>query len=143
MAASSSNEFSTEIVPSDVAGWNQKVADRDYDLAFTYLYQYGDPALGVSRTYMGDNAAPGSPWNNVANYQNAETDKLFAEAALMASPEERKAAYKEIQDKIVEDVPNIWLLELGFPTIYRCDVKNPVNTAFGVNDGFRDVWIDK
>ena len=44
---------------------------------------------------------------------------------------------------IVSDVPNLWLLELGFPTIYRCNIKNPVNTALGVNDGFRDVWIDK
>ena len=44
---------------------------------------------------------------------------------------------------LVDDVPVAWLLELGFPTIYRCNIKNPVNTALGVNDGFRDVWIDK
>ncbi|WP_227270686.1 ABC transporter substrate-binding protein [Roseobacter weihaiensis] len=135
--------MNVELVPSDVAGWNQKVADRDFDLAFTYLYQYGDPALGVSRTYMSTNAEPGSPWNNVSNYQNPETDKMFDEAALMASPDDRMAAYKTIQDMIVSDVPNLWLLELGFPTIYRCNIKNPVNTALGVNDGFRDVWIDR
>lgn len=135
--------MTVELVPSDVAGWNQKVADRDFDLAFTYLYQYGDPALGVSRTYMSTNAEPGSPWNNVSNYQNPETDKMFDEAALMANPDDRVAAYKKIQDQIVSDVPNLWLLELGFPTIYRCNIKNPVNSALGVNDGFRDVWIDK
>jgi peptide/nickel transport system substrate-binding protein len=92
---------------------------------------------------MSTNAAPGSPWNNVSNYQNFETDKMFDEAALMADPEDRRAAYKKIQDQIVADVPNLWLLDLGFPTIYRCNIKNPVNTAFGVNDGFRDVWIDQ
>ncbi|WP_340110247.1 ABC transporter substrate-binding protein [Pikeienuella sp. HZG-20] len=132
-----------ELVPTDVAGWNQRVSDRDFDLAFTYLYQYGDPALGVARTYMGDNAAPGSPWNNASNYQNPETDKLFEEAAVTADPAKRAELYKTIQQKIVADVPTIWLLELGFPTIYRCNIKNPVNTAFGVNDGFRDVWIEK
>ena len=79
----------------------------------------------------------------MADYQNPEVDKLFEEAALMADPEERRAAYKKVQDMIVSDVPNLWLLELGFPTIYRCNIKNPVNTALGVNDGFRDVWIDK
>ena len=98
---------------------NQKVSDRDFDLAFTYLYQYGDPALGVSRTYMSTNAEPGSPWNNVADYQNPEVDKLFEEAALMADPEERRAAYKKVQDMIVSDVPNLWLLELGFPKTMR------------------------
>jgi peptide/nickel transport system substrate-binding protein len=135
--------MNVDLVPSDVAGWNQKVANRDFDLAFTYLYQYGDPALGVSRTYMSTNATPGSPWNNVANYQNLETDKLFDAAALMPDPAARTVAYKTIQDAIVADVPNLWLLELGFPTIYRCNIKNPVNTAFGVNDGFRNVWIEK
>ncbi|MEX2519598.1 MAG: ABC transporter substrate-binding protein [Paracoccaceae bacterium] len=132
-----------EIVAADVAGWNQKVSDRDFDLAFTYLYQYGDPALGVARTYLGDNAAKGSPWNNVANYQSPELDKLWRDAALMANKEERQAAYSTIQNQIVSDVPNAWLLELGFPTIYRCNIKNPVSTALGVNDGFRDVWIEK
>ncbi|MFX0545383.1 ABC transporter substrate-binding protein [Roseovarius sp. S1116L3] len=135
--------MNAELVPADVAGWNQKISDRDFDLAFTYLYQYGDPALGVSRSYLGNNAEPGSPWNNVSNYQNPETDKMFNEAALMANPEDRKAAYKKIQDQIVSEVPNIWLLELGFPTIYRCNIKNPVSTALGVNDGFRDTWIAK
>ncbi len=35
------------------------------------------------------------------------------------------------------------MLELQFPTITRCNVKNLVTTAIGVNDGFRDAWIDK
>ncbi|MGF1552326.1 MAG: ABC transporter substrate-binding protein [Paracoccaceae bacterium] len=131
-----------EIVAADVAGWNQRVSDRDFDLAFTYLYQYGDPALGVSRTYMGDNAEPGSPWNNVANYQNPDLDAQWREAALMADPADREAAYAEIQAAVVEDVPNAWLLELGFPTIHRCSVKNLVTTAIGVNDGMRDAWIE-
>lgn len=132
-----------EIVASDVAGWNQKVSDRDYDLAFTYLYQYGDPALGVARNYFSDNAEKGSPWNNVANYQNPEIDKMFEKAALMVSPEDREKAYAEIQDIIVSDAPNIWLLELGFPTIYRCNIHDPVTTAIGVNDSFRDTWIEQ
>jgi len=33
-------------------GWNQKTSEWDYDIAFTYLYQYGDPALGVGRNYV-------------------------------------------------------------------------------------------
>ncbi len=135
--------MSVELVASDVAGWNQKVSDRDFDLAFTYLYQYGDPALGVSRTYMGNNAEPGSPWNNVADYQNAEVDAQWDAAALMATPEERAAAYESIQRQVVSDIPNAWLLELGYPTIYRCNVQDLVTTAIGVNDGLRDAWIEK
>ena len=36
-----------------------------------------------------------------------------------------------------------WLMELGFPTLYRCDVKNLVTSGVGVNDGFKDAWLDR
>ncbi len=130
-----------EIVATDVAGWNQRVGAWDFDLAFTYLYQYGDPALGVSRTYVSSNIAPGSPWNNVSGYVNEEVDALFAEAAVQADAGKRQELYSEVQDIIVDDVPVAWLLELEFPTIYRCNLQNPVSTAIGVNDGLRDAWF--
>ncbi len=135
--------FNVDLVPTDVAGWNQRVSDWDFDLAFTYLYQYGDPALGVSRTYVESNIAKGSPWNNVAGYRNAEVDELWMQAAVSPSPEERQEIYSEIQNRIVEDVPVAWLLELGFPTIYRCNVQNLVTTGIGINDGLRDAWIEQ
>jgi peptide/nickel transport system substrate-binding protein len=131
-----------ELVATDVAGWNQKVADWDYDLAFTYLYQYGDPALGVSRTYVSTNIAKGSPWNNVEGYVSPEIDKLFHEGASAFSDKKREGVYKVVQKKLVEDVPVAWLLELGFPTITRCNVKNLITTGIGVNDGFKDAWIE-
>ncbi len=135
--------FDVELVATDVAGWNQKVSEWDFDLAFTYLYQYGDPALGVARTYLSSNIAKGTPWNNVSGYVNEEVDALFDEAAVSADPEERQTLYSDVQDRLVEDVPVAWLLELGFPTIMRCNVKDLVTTAIGVNDGLRDAWIEK
>lgn len=132
-----------EMVASDVAGWNQKLADWDYDIAFTYMYQYGDPALGVARNYLASNIAKGSPWNNVEGYANPELDKKWEAAAVAPSPEKRQEIYDEIQKEIVDDVPVAWLLEIEFPTIYRCNVKDLVTTAIGVNDGLRDAWIEK
>jgi peptide/nickel transport system substrate-binding protein len=132
-----------DMVATDVAGWNQKISEWDYDLAFTYLYQYGDPALGVSRTYVSTNIAKGSPWNNVEGYEDKGVDEMFAKAAVAVTKEERQKLYDEVQKKLVDDVPVAWLLELGFPTIYRCNVKNLVTTAIGVNDGFKDAYIEK
>ena len=135
--------INTEIVATDVAGWNQKVSEWDYDLAFTYLYQYGDPALGVARTYLSSNIAKGSPWNNVQGYANPKVDELFAQAAVLADEGKRQELYTQVQQKLVDDVPVAWTLELSFPTIYRCDVKDLVQTAIGVNDGFKDAWLDR
>jgi peptide/nickel transport system substrate-binding protein len=130
-----------ELVATDVAGWNQRTSEWDFDLAFTYLYQYGDPALGVARTYISSNIAKGSPWNNVSGYVNEEVDRLFAEGAVAVGDDARQALYDEMQKTVVDEVPVAWLLELEFPTIYRCEVNDLVTTAIGVNDGFRDAWL--
>jgi len=135
--------INVSIDSTDVAGWNEKTSQWDYDMAFTYLYQYGDPALGVSRNYTADRIQKGSPWNNVEGYDNPELDEKWFAAATMISPEERQAAYDEIQKEIVDDVPVAWLLELEFPTIYRCDIKDLVTTGIGVNDGPRNAWIEQ
>ncbi len=68
---------------------------------------------------------------------------MFAEAAVAATNEERQEIYTEIQQQLVDDVPVAWLLEIEFPTIYRCDVQDLVTTAIGVNDGLRDAWVEK
>ncbi|WP_274425325.1 ABC transporter substrate-binding protein [Chelativorans sp. YIM 93263] len=135
--------INAEIVATDVAGWNQKLAEWDYDMAFTYLYQYGDPALGVARNYISTNIAKGSQWNNVEGYENPKVDELFEKAAVAVTQEERQELYNEIQQILVEDVPVAWLLELGFPTIYRCNVKDLVTTAIGVNDGFKNAYVEE
>ncbi|GED46348.1 ABC transporter substrate-binding protein [Vreelandella aquamarina] len=128
---------------TDVGGWNQRLGEWDYDLAFTYLFQYGDPALGISRTYISSNIAKGSPWNNVQGYENERVDELFDLAATAYPDAQREEYYQEVQQILHEDVPVGWLLELGFPTIYSCDVKNLVTTGIGLNDGFKNAWLDR
>ena len=135
--------INVDIEATDVAGWNEKTSQWDYDIAFTYLYQYGDPALGVSRNYTMDQISKGSPWNNVEGYENPELDAKWAAAAGTANTDERQKLYTEIQKEIVDDAPVAWQLELEFPTIYKCNVKSLVTTAIGVNDGVRDAWIEQ
>ncbi|MBR0991632.1 ABC transporter substrate-binding protein [Bradyrhizobium japonicum] len=132
-----------ETIATDVAGGNQKIGDWDYDIAFTYLYQYGDPALGVGRNYISSNIAKGQVFNNVEGYSNPEIDKLFADGAVATPDSKRKEIYEKAQKILVEDVPVAWMLELQFPTITRCKVKNLITTGIGVNDGFKDAWLDK
>src|SRR5216684_4103806 len=132
-----------ETVATDVPGSNQKIGDWDYDMAFSYLYQYGDPALGVGRNYVSSAIAKGAVFNNVEGYSNPEIDKLFADGAVATPDSRRQEIYEKAQKILVEDVPVAWMLELQFPTITRCKIKDLVTTAIGVNDGFRDAWIDK
>ncbi len=132
-----------ETIATDVPGSNQKIMDWDYDISFTYLYQYGDPALGVGRNYVSSQIAKGQVFNNVEGYSNPEIDQLFADGAVATPDSKRKEIYEKAQKILVEDVPVAWMLELQFPTITNCKIKNLITTAIGVNDGFRDAWIDK
>jgi len=123
-----------ELVATDVAGWGQRLNEWDYDLAFTYLYQYGDPALGVARNYTSQNIAKGSPFNNVEGYVNSRVDALFAAGARATDPDSRQKAYLEVQKLLVEEVPVAWLHEINFPTLYRSKVQNPISSGIGLND---------
>ncbi|MYZ41593.1 ABC transporter substrate-binding protein [Schauerella aestuarii] len=131
-----------DLVATDVAGWNEKVANWDYDLAFTYLYEYGDAALGVSRNYLSTSIEKGSAWNNVEGYSNPKVDDLFKRGAGEPDPEKRRAIYEEVQRIIVDEVPVAWLLELQFPTIYRSNIKNLVNSGIGLNDSLARATIE-
>ena len=128
-----------EFVATDTPGWNQRVSNWDFDLTFNFLYQLGDPAIGVARSYVSSNIAKGNPFGNVGGYSNPEVDKLFAEAA-NAPEDKRQELYTRVQKILVEELPVLWLLELDFPTVSRCNVKDLVTTAIGVNDAMRDAW---
>ena len=123
-----------EMTATDVAGWSEKTANWDYDIAFCYLYQYGDAALGVSRNYLTSTIAKGSPWNNVEGYSNPKVDELFERGAQEADPQKRRALYEEVQRILVDEAPVAWLLELQFPTLYRNNIKNLINSGIGLND---------
>ena len=129
-----------EIENTDVPGWTQKTGNFDFDLTFNFLYQLGDPAIGVARSYISSNIVKGNPFGNVGGYSNPEVDKLFADAAIAPTEADRQKLYTKVQQILVEELPVLWLLEMDFPTISRCNVKNLVTTGIGLNDGFRDAW---
>lgn len=130
------------IEPADAGTWAQRTANWEYEMTLNYVYQYGDPAVGVSRTYISSNIRK-VLFANTMGYSNPRVDELFALAAVEQDPEQRQAYYTELQHILVEDIPNVWLLELQFPTIYDKRVHNLVTTAIGNNETYADVWIEQ
>ena len=123
---------------ADVAGWSKRVADWDYEMTFNYIYQFGDPALGVARSYTSGNIRKGVLFSNMCGYSNPEVDRAFAEGAAASDPAVRQAAYTRAQQLLVEDVPVAWYLEVEFPTMHDKSYRNLITTAIGVNDTFKD-----
>ncbi len=127
---------------TDVPGWTARVGNFEFDMTFNFLYQFGDPATGVARSYVTTNIVKGNPFGNVGGYSNPEVDKLYAEAANAAPDSRRQELYTKVQQILAEELPVLWLLEMDFPTIHRCNIKDLVTTGIGVNDGFRNAWKD-
>ena len=125
---------------TDTGGWAKRVADWDYDTTINYLYQYGDPTLGVERTYVSTNIQH-IVFTNTGGYINPEVDKLFAQARKAPLPADRQAAFFAVQKLLVEQIPQVWLLEMSFPTIHDKKVHNLLEYGTGVHACFDDVSI--
>jgi peptide/nickel transport system substrate-binding protein len=125
---------------TDAGGYAQRVSNWDFDLKLSWLYQFGDPALGVTRNYVSSNIRK-ILFTNTEGYVNPEVDKLADAAALEVADTKRQALYSQMQKIIVEDVPIAWLVEMEFPTIYDKRIQNLVTTAIGIHESFDTVYF--
>jgi peptide/nickel transport system substrate-binding protein len=83
--------------------------DGDYDIALFSYGTYGDPALGIARTYI--SSMIGFPNGNGARYSNPAVDQLFERAASLAETQARGDLYRQIQRILADDLPVMTLQE--------------------------------
>jgi peptide/nickel transport system substrate-binding protein len=124
----------------DAGAWSSRVGSWDYETTLNFLYQFGDPTLGVERSYVSTNIKKVT-FTNTGGYSNPKVDALFAEARTNGDPAARQKAFSEVQHLLAEDVPQIWLSELAFPSIYDKRLRNIVEYATGPQSSFDDVYF--
>ena len=125
---------------TDAGGWARRIADWEYDTTVTFLYQYGDPTLGVERTYVSTNIKKVT-FANTGGYANPEVDRLFTQAGTAPDPAARQAAFSQVQALLATEMPQIWLIEMAFPTITDRKLQNVIQLGTGVHASFDDVFI--
>ena len=89
------------------------------------VFNWGDPVIGVHRTYQSSNIKKGVIWSNTQQYTNPKVDAILEKAGKEIDPEKRKALYSEFQKKIVDDLPVYWTNTLPYHTIYNKKVGDP------------------
>jgi peptide/nickel transport system substrate-binding protein len=119
---------------TDVGGWVEKVSNWNYDITTNFLHQFGDPAIGVSRSYVTYNIRKGVMFTNNCGYSNPEIDQLFQQGEVEYDEGKRREIYSKMQRLLVEEMPFVWLLELDFPTIYDKKLKDVVTSSIGTTD---------
>lgn len=130
------------IESTDAGAFAQRVSNWDFELTFNILLQFGDPALGVARSYISSNINQGIMFSNTMGYVNPRVDELFATGAATIDQEARRAAYHEVQDILLDDVPVVWLLELKRPTFVNARAHDVITGANGRYDDFARAWVD-
>jgi peptide/nickel transport system substrate-binding protein len=129
-----------ELESTDAGSWARRIGNWEYETSVNFVYQFGDPTLGVERTYVSSNIQRVT-FTNTGGYSNPEVDALFARARAGTTAQERQEAFSAVQRILVQDVPQIWLMEMAFPTIKDRRVRDVITTGLGVHTSFDDVFL--
>ncbi len=115
----------------DFPTWARRVSNYDFDVTMDGAFNYGDPVIGVHRTYLSSNIRKGVIWSNTQNYKNPRVDELLAQAGIERDPAKRKAMYDEFQRIIANDVPVTFTHVWPQSMVYDKSLKNVPVSIWG------------
>ena len=128
----------------DFPTWAGRVGGHDFDISWDIVFNWGDPVIGVHRTYLSTNIRKGVIWSNTQSYQNQQVDNLLAKAAVELDPAKRKAIYSEFQKIVADELPVYWTHTLPYHTIYNKKLGDPPLSIWGASSPMDEThWIEK
>lgn len=110
---------------ADFPTWAKRIGGHDFDMTWDTVFNWGDPVIGVHRTYQSSNIKKGVIWSNTQQYKNARVDELLESAGKEPDPVKRKALYSEFQKIVADELPVYWTNTLPYHTVYSDKVGNP------------------
>ena len=130
-------------VSPDFPTWAGRIAGRDYQMTINNLWTWGDPVIGVHRSYLTDNIDKGI-WTNNTGYSNAEVDRILTEAGQELDAGRRAALYAEFQQIVADEVPIYYLTTPQFWQAHNPRVQNPpTGNIWGMMSPMHEVWLSE
>jgi peptide/nickel transport system substrate-binding protein len=81
---------------------------------------------------------------NAAGYSNPKLDELLVKARTTIDVPQRKALYREIQQTLLDDAPNVWLCNDNVTEALQGYVKGYAQSPYTYRAwGLKHAWIDK
>lgn len=115
----------------DFPTWAGRVSGHDFEMTMDVVFNWGDPVIGVHRTYLCSNIREGVIWSNTQSYCNEEVDQLLNAAAVESDQEKRKALYSQFQQIIAQDVPIYFINATPYHTAYDKRLQNAPTGIWG------------
>ncbi len=127
----------------DFPTWAKRVSNHEFDLTMDIVFNWGDPVIGVHRTYMCSNIRQGVIWSNTQSYCNPRVDELLTKAGMEMDLAKRKALYAAFQKIVVDELPVAWINVLPFYTTYHNGLGNPPLSIWGTMAPMDEVYWEK
>ena len=125
----------------DFPTWARRVSSLQFEATLDAAYNWGDPVIGVHRTWLSSNIKPGVIWSNTQSYSNPKVDEWLAAAGQEMNLAKRKELYKQMQKAVVDDCPVAFLYEHAFYEAYLSKVQNPPKGIWGLLDAVNESTI--
>jgi peptide/nickel transport system substrate-binding protein len=107
-----------DVRSTDFVSWLKALATGDFDMSMISLFNFGDPAFGVTPQYSSTNIQP-LPYANNANYRNPVVDDLLEAGSVETDPVKRERIYAQFQKIAMDELPILPLTVLKFHTVTR------------------------
>ena len=124
----------------DFPTWAGRVAAGEHQMTLNNVWNWGDPVIGVHRSYLSTNNV-GAIWTNNTAYNNPEVDALLAQAGSTFDVDERIDLYHQMQTIVNEDVPMVYLSNGVFWQAYQPRVQNPPIGVWGQLGPMHELWL--
>jgi peptide/nickel transport system substrate-binding protein len=126
----------------DFPTWARRVSSFDFEMTIDSVWNWGDPVIGVHRTYLTSNIRQGVIWSNTQQYSNPKVDDLLALAGKERDIAKRKAHYAEFQKLVVDDSPIAYLYQINLPMGIR-RATGVTSSVWGVSSPMLDLAVAK
>jgi len=126
---------------ADFPTWAKRVSNHEFDMTLDNVFNWGDPVIGVHRTYDSQNIKEGVIWSNTQQYANPRVDKLMAQAGSTYDHDQRTKHYAEFQQILADDLPIYWLFAGPYHTVANKKLGNPPNSIWGTSAPLDRVYI--
>ena len=125
----------------DFPTWANRISTYDFDLTMDVVFNWGDPVIGVHRTYMSSNIVEGVIWSNTQQYGNERVDELLEAAGKATDEAERIALYAEFQEIVADELPIYWINSLPYHTGFGDRVGNVPSSIWGTMAPMDEVFV--
>lgn len=125
---------------ADFPAWAKRMATHDFDLSMDLVFNWGDPIIGVHRTYLSSNIKP-IVWTNTQSYNNPKVDELLNTAGGVLDPTKRKAYYATFQKIVTEDLPIDFINIVPYHTAASKKLGNVPLSIWGPMSPYDEVFL--